>query len=696
MIRWIPYTFVRTVIFFIAGIVCALYAPGLVPENVAVTVAILLALLYFPVVWLSSRRRRMFNPGWVGLPLVSLLGYIHLLGQTASRDPEHLLHVSEPVTYYQAMITRFPEEKERTWKLEAAVRWVHTDTWQPVKGGVLLYFSKEDFQEPFQYGDMLLIKGRPGVPEGPANPGEFDYREFLALKNIYHQHFLKKEQVLKTAHDPPYWFMDFAFRGRQWAEATLNRFIHGPREQGIASALVLGVTDGLDEQLMHAYSATGSMHILAVSGLHISVLYFILMWMLSPLQRIRGGSWTIAITALLVLWLYAFVTGLTPSVLRAVVMFSFLALSRPWGRSTNIYNTLAVSAFCLLLFDPFLVRSVGFQLSYMAVLGIVFLYPKIVLLWEPGLRLLTEIWKIAAVSIAAQVATFPLGLFYFHQFPNYFLLSNLLVVPLSFVVLVLGLVLLGASFVPAAGMVAGYCLEKTITFLNTMVFTLEGFPFSLTEDVYISASQCILLIALILMVIAMFQYRRYQYLLLSFFIAICYACLQWVHHIREVKVQRITVYKVPGHSALDLIDQGQAFFLSDTLLGGDEQKIRYHVTPNRVMAGVLKVRAEAPASREFRGGRLIIWKGRRILQIRSPDYELPHFLEADWVIIGNNALTEVARLRERVAFRKVVLDTSNTFFFATRFLEEAKLYKLDVHSVWHRGAFTLKIENQDT
>ena len=696
MIRWIPYTFVRTVIFFMVGILCALYAPGLLPENIAVTGAMLLTLLYFPAVWLSRRRRRMFNPGWVGLPLVCLLGYIHLLGQTASRDPDHLLHISEPVTHYQAMITRFPEEKERTWKLEAVVGWVHTNTWQPVKGRVLLYFSREDFPEPFQYGDVLLIKGQPRVPEAPSNPGEFDYPEFLALKNIYHQHFLKKEQVLKIDHDPPFRFMDFAFRGRQWAEATLHRFVHGPREQGIASALVLGVTDGLDEELLHAYSATGSMHILAVSGLHISVLYFILMWMLSPLQRLRGGRWAIAIAALLILWLYAFVTGLTPSVLRAVVMFSFLALSRPWGRSTNIYNTLAVSAFCLLLFDPFLVRSVGFQLSYIAVLGIVFLYPKIVLLWEPGPRFVTEIWKIAAVSIAAQIATFPLGLFYFHQFPNYFLLSNLLVVPLSFVVLVLGLVLLAASFVSAAAMVAGYCLEKVITFLNTIVFTLEGFPFSRTEDVYINAWQCSLLIAFVLMVIALFHYRRYQYLLFSFFIAISYASFQWVHHIREVNVQRITVYKVPGHSALDLIDQGQAFFLSDTRLGDDQQKVRYHVTPNRIKAGVIKLSEEVPVSRVFRGGRLIVWKGRRILQIQDPDFELPHFLEADWVIIGNNALTEIGRLKERVAFRKVVLDTSNTFFFASRFLEEAKLYKLDVHSVWHQGAFALKIENQDT
>src|SRR5690606_34922050 len=126
-------------------------------------------------------------------------------------------------------------------------------------------------------------------------------------------------------------------------------------------------------------------------------------------------------------------------------------------RSTNVYNTLAVSAFCLLLFDPFLIRSVGFQLSYLAVLGIVYLYPRILILWEPQHAFTAEIWKIASVSIAAQLATFPLGLLYFHQFPNYFLLSNLLVVPLSSVVLICGLCVLLLSFSTALASAAGFC-----------------------------------------------------------------------------------------------------------------------------------------------------------------------------------------------------------------------------------------------
>jgi len=696
MIRWIPYTFVRTVLFFIGGILLGLYAPDLIPEKVLMSAVVLLALLYFFVVFFGRAKRRRWNPGSVALLLVFLSGYIHLVWQTESRQPNHLVNIKEHVTHYQAVITRFPEEKDRTWKSEAVVKQVHGTTWRPADGKILLYFSKQDFPEPFRYGDVLIIKGHPETPDVPGNPGEFDYREFLALKNIYHQNFLRKGDVVKIGYHPSYRFMALAYRVREWAEATLRIFISGKREQAIASALVLGVTDGLDDELLNAYAVTGSMHILAVSGLHISILYFILLWVLSPLNKFRRGRWFVAFVALLILWLYAFVTGLSPSVLRAVGMFSFLALARPWARSTNVYNTLAVSAFCLLLFDPFLIRSVGFQLSYLAVVGIVFLYPRILVLWEPRYWFVAEVWKLSAVSIAAQIATFPLGLFYFHQFANYFLLSNLLVVPLSFVVLILGIVLLAVSSVTVIAAAAGFCLEWIIRFLNGIVFTLEGFPFSVVEGVYISAWQCVLLIALIITLITLFQFRKFSHLLVAFMIVLSYVSLQWIHFFREVNIQKITVYNVPGHSALDLIDRGRTYFLADSVMKHDAQKVRYHVNPGRLMAGVRTESGAPPAVRSLKGAKLINWNGRSILHIEDAEFDAPVVLAVDWVIIANNSVPEISGLRDKVAFKKVILDSSNSFFFASRFMEAAKLYKLDVHSVLHQGAFISKIENQDT
>lgn len=697
MFRWIPYTFVRTVLFFIGGILLALYAPDLISGQLAILLLASLTVFYFVVVFAGHRIRRILNPGVIALPLVFVLGFVHLNRKTESRDPEHLLHTLDTISHYKAVITRFSEEKPRSWKVEARVLSVHTKGgWIQKNGKVILYFSKQDFPVPFGYGAVLLMKGSPRVIQAPGNPGEFDYKRFLSFKNIYHQHFLRGNDVIRIGHKPPNQVMAYAIRVRDWAEATFKQFIKGEQEQAIASALVLGVKDGLDNELMKAYSATGSMHVLAVSGLHVSIIYIIIFWIFKPLYKLSGGRWMVAILCLLILWMYAFITGLSPSVLRAVAMFSFLAIAKPWARSTNIYNTLAVSAFFLLLFDPYMITAVGFQLSYLAVLGIVYLYPRFLSLWEPRQRLVTEIWKVICVSVSAQTATFSLGLLYFHQFPNYFLLSNLLVVPFAFVILILGLLVLSVSFVSSVAMVVGYCLEMIIRFVNFMVFSIESFPFSLTKDVYVSAFQCVLLMGLILVFIGLAESRKFKYLIVASLIIILYASAQWLHFLREENIQKLTVYKVPGHTAMDFIDRGQTYFLSDSVLRQDSQKINFHVTPNRLIAGVKSVITDYPNTRSFKGCELMAWQGKVLLHITDPGFEVPDQLFVDCLIIGNNAVYEVGEIALKLNAVKVVLDSSNTFFFADRFLEEAKLYNLDVYSVLHEGAFALKIENRNS
>lgn len=694
MTWWIPYTFVRIVVFFIGGILAGMYFPDHLPEELGYLLVAGLTAGYFVMVYMRKRLSGAPNPGAVALALVSVLGYCHAVVHTESRNPDHLINHPDPVSYYKVVVTRFDEEKARSWKMEGRIVQVHSGTWRQKEGRVVLYFSKADFPSPYRYGDVLLIKGQPQIPEGPANPGEFDYRTYLALKNIYHQHFLRGGAVMKIGYDPPSRILAFAFRGREWAEATLKRFIDGDREQAIASALVLGVTDGLDHELISAYSATGAMHVLAVSGLHVSILYLVMLTILKPLNRLPGGRWGVAFISLALLWLYALVTGLSPSVLRAVTMFSFLAVARPWARRTNVYNTLAVSAFFLLMADPFLIRSVGFQLSYFAVLGIVYLYPRILVLWEPEYRMTTAVWKISAVSIAAQVATFPLGLLYFHQFPNFFLLSNLLVVPLSSVVLTLGLGVLVTSFFSPMAFVLGYGLEMVISFLNGSVFLMEGLPFSLTQGVYITAWQCAVIILFIALLLGFLRFRRFVLLILAFATVAMFAGLQWWRFATEVNVRKVAVYRIPGHTGVDFIDRGQASFIADAELLRDRKKIRYHVHPHRIMSGVSRVLNDIPSERSFPGGRLIVWHRKKILLITEPYAAVPDGLIVDWIIIGNDAMA-IGQL-DGVSCKTVILDSSNSFFFTSRFLEAAKLVKLEVHSVLHQGAFMAKIENQDT
>lgn len=695
MLSWAPYVFVRFVIFFAAGILLGIYHPGLVP-HIAVIVFVILAGLFTVITFLrSANGAAFFNPGFAGLLALFVAGYACVFYSTDSNRKDHFIHDSDTITFYKANIINQVQEKENSWKVEAEVSAVqHTDSlWEDRFGKVLLYFSKSDFDSAFQYGDILLVKGRPQPLPEPSNPGEFDYKTFLTFRKIYHQHFLRDESVMKIGHQPENAMIDYSIRARIWANEILKRNVNGEKEQGIASALVLGVTDGLDSELLGAYGATGSLHVLSVSGLHVGIIYWLILLILKPLSKTATGKWFLAIFSLIVLWGYAFITGLSPSVLRAVTMFSFVALAKPWSKRTNIFNTLAASAFCLLLFEPYLIMSVGFQLSYLAVLGIVYLQSGFTNLWKPRGWLWQNTWQITCVSIAAQIATCSLGLLYFHQFPVYFLFSNLFVIPVSFVVLVLGIVLVVIGFIQPMASVTGFLLEWTIKVMNYGVLKIEALPYSVIDNIYITTLQCWLLIAVVIFVIILIEYKRFRYVIAAAFCISVFSMIDWMHFHEEVDQQRLTVYKVSDHSALDIFDRGKAYFFTDSVLAGSTDKVRFHIRPNRLKNGVGNIADgnHLDIVRHFKGCSMIVWSGITILQIHGKDFSFPESHPVDFVILGKNAirsLTDISALK----FQKLILDSSNSFYFAERILKEARASSLDVYSVLHQGAFTVKLK----
>lgn len=692
MFRWVPYAMVRISLFFMGGITLAFYAPDLLSERTCILLIGCLAATYFLFRVFRIQTKYRVVEGAVALSFVFAIGYLNVLLHTDSRRSDHLIHVKEPVDYYEVIVTRYPEEKEKSWKLEGRVNKTRSgEVWHHVNGNVMLYFSKADFPTSPGYGDVFLVRGSPTELSEPGNPGEFNYKRFLASRKIYHQCFVGRGNAVRIHQQPPSQLMAWAIQSRQWADNKLKSAVPGEREGAIASALVLGVTDGLDNELLQAYSATGSLHVLAVSGLHVGIIYTILLFLLRPLNKSQKGKWLLAAIAVVVLWAYAFVTGLSPSVLRAVTMFTFVALARPWKQTANIYNTLAASAFCLLVYEPYLLLSVGFQLSYLAVLGIVFLQPLIYPRFTPASRFWDEVWKITCVSIAAQLATYPLGLLYFHQFPNYFLLSNLLVIPASTLVLVEGLAALAVSFVEPLFIGLGIVLKYTIQFMNLVVFAVESLPYSLIDEIYISLVQCVLLFLATLTLVLVFSNRRYSFLPISFVLFLIFAALEWNHVITNESVQKFTIYLVKGHFAMDLIDHQQTSFVADKALQRDGELTRYHVAPNRLFHGVEHVDS-LQAIKTFDGFTVFAWKGEVFVRIFKRNAKLPNNLKADWLIVSDNSLRSLKELNTKVTFDQLILDSSNSFYFADRLLKEAKSQRINVHSVLHEGAYSYSLE----
>lgn len=691
MLKWIPYALVRITAFFLGGVLAGIYLPDVVSENTLVILFFVFLLLYFiGFIFLKKSKTRPIIVGFAGLCSVFMAGYINLLYHTETRDPDHLIHSTFPIEMYRARLKAAPEEKVKSWKVEVIVDALQQNKiWQPASGKVLLYISKQS-QLNLHFGDQILIEGSPTLLGPPGNPYEFDFKRFLSFRNIYHQQFVRSEQLKIIAPAEQQGFLFYSQKARAWASATMKEFVKGDQEQAIALALVLGVTDGLDNELQNAYSASGAMHVLAVSGLHVGIIYWMILLLLKPIRTISWSAWLIAGISLICLWAYAFVTGLSPSVLRAVTMFSFMAIAKPFSRNTNIYNTLAASAFILLLYNPFLIMSVGFQLSYLAVIGIVYLQKPLYHLVVPKNKFLDWCWSITCVSIAAQIATLSLGLLYFHQFPVYFLFSNLFVIPGSFVVLVLGILLLAVSFLLPVASVVGWLLEWTIKILNIGVFAVEDLPYSLINGVYLTTLQCWLLMGAIISFILLFEFRKFRYLMTVLILAVLYAVVQWQHYYEAIDIRKLIVYRVNGHGAVEWIAHGKAYFYSDSTLLNDQERIRFHIRPNRIASGVGNIFTnDSIFQKSLNGFRFYNFQDNKVLWVSQKNCELPNKVITDYLIIGNNAVSSLDKIVGKIEFRQLILDSSNSLTYATKILKEAKSRNIAIHSVLTQGAFSV-------
>lgn len=677
---------VRIAASFIAGVLLFVYCPQLVSPALATVSLVTLVLLFFAFRFLQFKDVN-FLVGIAGLLAILLTGYLRTYLVTETNNANHLIYFKKNIRAYEAMISKLPEDKERSWKYEILIKKVYDgEAWNAVEAKTLLYVRKDSSDRLFFYGDKIIVKGSPAVLNEPANPYEFNFKRFLSFKNIYHQDFIKPNEVKWICDAQEKNTKYYSLKLREWASTRLEEALPEPQQNAVAKALTLGITDGIDNELQKAYSSSGAMHVLAVSGLHVGILYAIVLFLFRPFQNLAWSRWLVTVVSLLVLWGFAFVTGLSPSVLRAVTMFSFIAIARPFGRRTSIYNTLAASAFILLIYDPYLIMSVGFQLSYLAVVGIVVIHRPLYQLWEPQAGVVDWVWNISCVSIAAQLATFALGLLYFHQFPVYFLFSNLFVIPGAIVVLVLSLFVLATSFLPGLSALLGKVLAWMIQLVNYGVFGVENLPNSLIENIYITTGQCWLLILSLFSFILLVNSRKVLFMYVATFCVACFSILQWQQYVEEVNQKRIVVYDIPGHTCIEWIAEGRSFFISDSLLAFDEDRIRFHIRPIRLFAGVKDTKIEIIKSSDA----MKIWKLDNMLVgwVAGPVNSFPPTIRLDYLVVSNNAFRSFEEIERTLKFDQLILDGTNTRYIADRIRSDNPAL---IHSVIHQGAYHRKL-----
>src|SRR5690606_17140896 len=301
--------------------------------------------------------------------------------------------------------------------------------------------------------------------------------------------------------------ISYALQLRQKLVKRFSRFIENKDAAAVASTLILGYRADLSREVLNAYAATGTMHVLSVSGMHVGILFFFLDFMLKWMNKRKSLRILKTLLLLAIIWLYALITGFSAAVCRAALMLSFVIVGKAIHRRTNTYNLLAISAVMLLIYNPYFLLDVGFQLSYLAVAGLIYFYSNIYHAFYVENFFAAKTWSCISLSLAAQLATFPLSMYYFHQFPFYFLLSNLFIILPTVVIMYSGL-LFALLPLDAFSTFTGWILERTISFTNSVLAVIENLPLSVISSIWINPWEYVLLYLLIFLLFFSFTLKK--------------------------------------------------------------------------------------------------------------------------------------------------------------------------------------------
>ena len=315
---------------------------------------------------------------------------------------------------------------------------------EKTRGEVLINIQKDSLKTRFKIDDKLLVKPVFKILIPPLNPNQFNYKSYLAKQGIHHQFFLDNSQVLKLPSTSTT-LVGLSENFRDKIQESLLKYNFKNDEFAVISALLLGQRQDISKELLTDYANAGAIHILAVSGLHVGIILLILSFLFKPLEQLQNGTYLKAFCIVLLLWMFAFIAGLSASVVRAVTMFTFLAIGQSFKRKKVVEFSLISSMLFLLILKPMFLFDVGFQLSYLAVFGIIWIQPKLEPIYKPKFIVDKKIWQLFTVSIAAQVGILPLSIYYFQQFPGLFVLSNLVIIPFLGAILIGGIIIICMS-----------------------------------------------------------------------------------------------------------------------------------------------------------------------------------------------------------------------------------------------------------
>lgn len=601
-----------------------------------------------------------------------------MLIQSLHCAPNQKLHYSNKLTQEISLIKGVISERLKPNLYQEKYYFEVTSVDQkPAKGKILLIVLKDSLSKQLNLGDCFIIADTPQLIPRTPNPYQFDYAGYMQKQDVFHQLRLKdnyvKAGIIKN--------FDY-YIGQLRNKLTKSFSIHNydPEVWQTLNALLLGQRQDMDSVTSNNYKNAGVLHILAISGLHFAVLFYILTFLFRPLNRLKNHGRLLQLIAVLsILWGFAFITGLSASVVRSVVMFSFISIGQYLDRNTNIYNSLALSMLVLLLAKPGFLFDAGFQLSYLAVISIVWFEPFYRKIKVSKYKAINYFGDTILISLAAQIGVLPLSLYYFNQFPLLFLLANVVVIPLSNIILVLGLGVLILNFVWIdAALFIGKALGLLVQIMNGFIGWIASFDRLVFKDIPFTLSLSVSLY-LVIVLAALWVYKRnYSRTFAVLSSLLLFQCLYAFTAWNNKNKDELIVFHNKKHTIITLKDNNQITIISTDSLAKESSAVTAYNKGSFNQSLQLR-----PLQN------LIYFKGKKILLLDKDALYHPN-LKPDILILTHSSKVNLPRTIHQLKPKLIIADGTNYKKHLKQWEATCQNEKIPFHATAEKGSYIFK------
>lgn len=662
----------------IVGIVTGYFIPI---KTGTLQLFLILLLSVLIIVFVFSKR---FLQKWFVVPLITYVSFIFIgiaaitfqnqLNWKGHFSKKNQFTLSKPII---AEITIAKELKPTAYalKYEAEVKTIAN---LQSKGKVLLLIEGDSLQHKFQVGNTYIVQGTFDTILN-LNPFGFDYKKYLKNHQIFHQLIVSNQTFTQLkGNDKSLQSLAAAIRLKVISALLKEGFKNDVL--AVMNALILGQRSDISDDLLKSYAGAGAMHILAVSGLHIGIILLLLLAIFKPLYSIKKGKIMAGILIVLLLWCYAIIVGLSPSVVRAVTMFSAVTVGLLLNKHSIVYNTLVISVFFLLLFNPFYLFEIGFQLSYTAVFFIVWLQPKFYNLWQPKSWLIKKIWQLITVSLAAQIGVLPLSLYYFHQFPSLFFITNLLIIPFLGLVIIIGIVVISLSILQLEPHFLTTAYIFIIEKMNMVVILIANQEAFLFKNIRFSLALVVGSYLFIILLFKWIEYNTYRRFM-SVMLALIVIQMVFIFEKYSIQIQNQFIVFNTYRNTLLGFRNGSKLQLSTTIKS-DKTTINY-INQYLIEAHLKNVEIDTFIPN------IINYKESKILVIdHNGIFNIPQ-LKPELILLRNSPKINFERMLNLLKPKMIIADASNYKSYVNLWKNSAKKNSIKFINTAKFGAFIL-------